>query len=355
MAKLREATDLDRFPPAVRNRNQGGPTMSQRYLRRTRAAAVAATACLLIAAQAQAGKVPPPEISPDFAYPSRTVEVLGSRMHYVEAGAGDPIVFLHGQPTSSYLWRNVMPHLEPLARVIAPDNIGFGKSAKPDIAYTYGDHMRHIEGLIDALALDDITFVVHDWGSAMGFDYAARHPDKVKGIAFMEAIMAPLFPAESYDALPPPLAEFFSTMRDPVKGPELMVEQNYFVEVVLPSFTSRDIDEVAMAVYREPFLDKQSRWAINSWPNQVPIGGEPAEVVEVVANYNRWLMETETPLLFLYASPGALNPPEIADWWVTRARNMETVFIGAGLHYVQEDQPYAIGRAIADWYRRIDR
>ena len=155
--------------------------------------------------------------------------------------------------------------------------------------------------------------------------------------------------------MPKPLADFFSTMRDPEQGPKLMIEENYFVEGVLPGFTSRDIDEVAMNVYREPFVDKLSRKPINQWPNEVPIGGIPANVVETVSNYNAWLLETDTPLLFLYATPGALNPPEIVDWWAARARNMESAYIGAGLHYVQEDQPYAIGRAIADWYRRIDR
>lgn len=315
----------------------------------------AGLAGLFASASAFADKVPPMEVSAEFPYESRYVEVLGSQMHYIDKGEGDPIVFLHGQPTSSYLWRNIMPHLEPHGRIIAPDNIGFGKSDKPDIGYTYAEHIRYIDGFIEALDLNNITFVIHDWGSAFGFDYAARNPDKVKGIAFMEAILAPIFPAKSYETMPPPLAEFFTTMRDPVKGPELMIEQNYFVEGVLPNFVSRDMDAVTMDVYREPFVDKLSRKAINQWPNEIPIGGVPANVVETVANYNEWLLQTDTPLLFLYATPGALNPPEIVDWWADRARNMETVYIGAGLHYVQEDQPYAIGRAIADWYRRIDR
>ena len=211
---------------------------------------LAAFAALSIPAGAQADKVPPPEISAEFPYESRFIEVLGARMHYVDKGEGDPIVFLHGQPTSSYLWRNIMPHLEPYGRVIAPDNIGFGKSDKPDIAYTYADHIQYIDGFIEALELDNITFVIHDWGSAFGFDYAARNPDKVKGIAFMEAVIAPLFPAESYDAMPKPLADFFSTMRDPEQGPKLMIEDNYFVEGVLPNFISRDMDEAAMNVYR---------------------------------------------------------------------------------------------------------
>jgi haloalkane dehalogenase len=170
----------------------------------------------------------------------------------------------------------------------------------------------------------------------------------------MESILAPVMPAESYEALPKPLEDFFRTMRDPIQGPQLMIEENHFVEAILPGFISRDLDQAARDYYRQPFLEKSSRKQINQWPNEMPIGGEPADVAEAVAAYNAWLLETETPLLFLYASPGALNPPELVDWWAERAKNIETVYIGAGLHFVQEDQPYAIGRAISDWYRRLD-
>jgi len=294
------------------------------------------------------------EISADFPYESHYVEVLGSQMHYVDKGEGDPILFLHGQPTSSYLWRNIMPHVEGQGRVVAPDNIGFGKSDQPDLDYTFEDHYRYIESFIEALDLESITLVVHDWGSGLGLHYANLHRDNIKGIVLMESILAPMFPAESYESLPKPLEEFFRTMRDPVKGPQLMIEENYFIEGVLPSFINRDLDSVAHNVYREPFLEKSSRKQINQWPNQVPIGNEPASVATAVTNYNTWLLQTETPILFLYASPGALNPPQVADWWAERARNIETVYIGPGLHFVQEDQPYAIGRAISDWYRRLE-
>ena len=317
-------------------------------------AAVLAIAQLFFTTSAIAQKVPPMEISSEFPYESRFIEILGSQMHYVEKGEGDPILFLHGQPTSSYLWRNIMPHVESQGRVIAVDNIGFGKSDQPDLDYVFADHYRYIEGFIEALDLKNITLVVHDWGSGLGLHYAQQHPENVKGIVLMESIVAPIMPAESYDALPPPLRDFFLTMRDPVKGPELMIEQNYFVEGVLPNFISRDLDSLAHDYYRQPFLEKSSRKQINQWPNEMPIAGSPADVAEVVTAYNAWLLETETPLLFLYASPGALNPPELVDWWVERAKNIETVYIGAGLHFVQEDQPYAIGRAISDWYRRLN-
>jgi haloalkane dehalogenase len=316
-------------------------------------AAVLAIVQLFFATSSFAQKVPPMEISPEFPYESRFVEILGSQMHYVEKGEGDPILFLHGQPTSSYLWRNVMPHVELQGRVIAVDNIGFGKSDQPDLDYVFADHYRYIEGFIETLDLKNITLVVHDWGSGLGLHYARLHPDNVKAIGLMESILGPIMPAESYEALPKQLGDFFRTMRDPVKGPKLMIDENYFVEGVLPGFISRDLDTVAHDYYRQPFLEKSSRKQINQWPNEVPIGGSPADVAELVAAYNAWLLETETPLLFLYASPGALNPPELVDWWAERAKNIETAFIGAGLHYVQEDQPYAIGRAISDWYRRL--
>lgn len=315
-------------------------------------AAALMVAGLAAGAAAAADKYPKPDPSPASAYQAHYVDVLGSKMYYVDKGEGDPIVFLHGQPTSSYLWRNVMPHLEKYGRVIAPDNIGFGRSDQPDIDYRYPTHYRYIEGFIKALDLKNITFVIHDWGSAFGFHYASENPDNVKGIAFMESIVPPVFPAASYDAMRPLLGDFFRTMRNPDIGPKMMIEQNYFVEGVLPGFTNRTLDEEAMTRYREPFLDMSQRKQINQWPNEVPIGGEPADVTAIVEKYVDWIYTTEKPLLFLYARPGALNPPEDVDWLAARARNMETAYIGMGLHYVPEDHPYAIGRAVGDWYRR---
>lgn len=329
------------------------PTEKSRF-RGTKLAAVLGMAQPLCATATLAQKVPPMEISAEFPYESQFIEILGSRMHYVEKGDGDPILFLHGQPTSSYLWRNIMPHVEKQGRVIAVDNIGFGKSDQPDLDYVFEDHYRYIEGFIEALDLKNITLVIHDWGSALGLHYARQHPNNVKGIALMESIVAPLMPAVSYDALPQGLGDFFRMVRDPIQGSKLLIDENYFVEVALPGFISRDLDQVTHDTYRQPFLKKSSRKQLNQWPNEMPIGGSPAGVAEVVAAYNAWLWETETPLLFLYASPGALNPPELVDWWAERAKNIETAFIGAGLHFVQEDQPYAIGRAISDWYRRLN-
>ena len=292
-------------------------------------------------------------ISAEFPYESRYVEVLGSRMHYVEAGEGAPIVLLHGQPTSSYLWRNVIPHLSDRARVIAPDNIGFGKSDRPDIHYSYANHVSYIEGFIEALDLEDVVLVGHDWGSAFALDYAARHPETVRGVVFFEAIVAPVFPAESYEALSPRLRDFFTTLRSE-EGTRLMVEENYFVEKALPDMVMRDLSEAEMEAYREPFRTEEARrQVIVPWPNQIPIANRPAHTTRVVGSYNDWLMSTRVPKLMLYAEPGALNPPEVVAWLVNHVDNIETVYVGEGLHYLQEDQPEAIGRAIADWYRRL--
>ena len=218
----------------------------------------------------------------------------------------------------------------------------------------FGDHYRYIEAFIEKLDLKNITLVVHDWGSGLGLHYACQHPDNVKAIVMMESLIAPLLPAASYEAMPKELGEFFRTLRDPVTGPKLLIDDNHFVEVILPGFTSRDLAQEAHGYYKQPFLEKSSRKQVNQWPNEIPIGGKPATTAKIVADYNAWLLQTETPLLLLYASPGAVNGPSVADWWAKRAKNIETVYIGAGLHYVQEDQPYAIGRAISDWYRRLN-
>ncbi len=298
-------------------------------------------------------KVPPLEVSSEFPYEHKYVTVLGSKMAYVDEGEGDPILFLHGQPTSSYLWRNIMPHLEGQGRLIAPDNIGFGKSDQPRLDYTFGDHYRYFETFVENLDLRNVTLVVHDWGSGLGLHYAAQNPGNVKAIVTMESIIAPLIPAKSYAAMPTDLGNFFRTVRDPESGQKLLIEDNFFIEGALPGFIVRPLSEEAHNVYRAPFPTEQSRIQVNQWPNEMPIGGQPAATDRIVTEYNAFLEETEIPWLYLYATPGALNTPEGADYWSERAKNIETVYIGAGLHYVQEDQPFAIGRAISDFYRRL--
>ncbi len=293
------------------------------------------------------------KISAEFPFESKFVEVLGSKIAYIDEGEGDPILFIHGNPTSSYLWRNIIPYVQPQGRVIALDLIGFGKSDKPDIEYTYADQIKYVEGFIEALDLKNITLVVHDWGSALGFDYASRNENNIKGLAFMEAIMLPAAPY-SYDTMPEFQADFFRTLRDPQKGPELIINQNFFIEEVIPNIgTVRTLTKEEMDAYRAPFLNPESRKPILVWPNEVPIDGEPANVVKVVNNYNEWLLQTDIPKLHLYASPGALNPPEVVDFLTKNLKNYESVYVGEGAHYIQEDNPDAIGKAISEWYEKI--
>jgi len=270
----------------------------------------------------QAAGVPPVDISAEMPYTTQYVEVLGAQMAYVDAGEGAPILFLHGNPTSKYLWRNVMPWLEEEGRVIAPDLIGMGESDKPNIDYTFAEHSEYVDAFIAELGLENITLVVHDWGSGLGFDYAARHPDNIRAIAFMEAIMAPVFPASS-DAMAPDQAEFFQMLRTPGVGEEMILEQNLFVEQILPGNVVRDLTAAEMDVYRAPYPTPEDRTPVLVWPRQIPIDGEPADVVERVNAYNDWLLSSDVPKLHLYAAPGALNPPQVVSFMQQSMSNLQ--------------------------------
>ncbi len=282
-------------------------------------------------------------------YPSRFVDVLGSRMHYVEGGSGDPVLFLHGNPTSSYLWRNVMPHLDGVARCIAPDLIGMGQSDKPDLEYRLVDHVRYVDGFIEALGLENVTLVIHDWGSALGFHYARRHATNVKGIAFMEAIVRPV----AWDEWPRTVRPLFQQFRTPEVGWDLVVNKHVFVEQVLPGAIMRDLTDQEMDAYRAPFIDPPSRKPVWRWPNEIPVDGEPADVVELVGAYAEWLGQSQVPKLLLQFHPGAILRSDLVEWCRANVAALETVDVGPGLHFVQEDRPHEIGQALADWYARL--
>ncbi len=307
-----------------------------------------ATAILPQATMAQQGANPASAISADFPYESRYVEVLGSRMHYVDEGEGDPILFLHGNPTSSYLWRNVIPFVTDDYRAVAVDLIGMGKSDKPDLDYTYQDHKRYLDAFIEALDLRDVTLVIHDWGSVLGFDYAVEHDDNVVGIAFMEAIIPPAFPREE------PMGGALGRYRTEA-GEELILEQNQFVELILPGSVVRGLTDEERAYYRAPYATPESRLPTLQWPRELPAAGEPARNVDVVTRIGGWMRGTDVPMLFFWARPGALNNEAFAEAMVERVENIQTAFVGAGRHYIQEDQPEMIGRTLADWRRRIGR
>ncbi len=280
-------------------------------------------------------------------FPRRRVRVHDREMACVDVGEGPPIVFLHGNPTSSYLWRNVIPHVQHLGRCIAPDLIGMGGSDKlPDPGpgtYTFDTHARHLAGLLDELgATDDVTLVLHDWGSALGFDWAARHPDAVRGIAFTEAIVTPVTWAD----WPDDARAIFQAMRSPA-GESIVLEKNVFVERILPASVQRGLTPEAHVRYRQPFREPADRWPTLEWPRQIPIDGSPPEVVAVVERYGRWLAASAVPKLFLDADPGSIlvgRQREVARGWP--ALTEVTV---PGSHFVPEDSPHEIGRALADW------
>ncbi len=290
-------------------------------------------------------------ISPEERYSKKRLEVLGKQMAYVDEGVGDPIVFLHGNPTSSYLWRNVIPHLEGLGRCIAPDLIGMGDSDKLDSpgpeSYRFVEHRRYLDALLEQLGLtQNVTLVIHDWGSALGFDWANRHREAVKGIAYMEAIVMPL----SWDQWPEDATSIFRAFRSP-EGESMVLEKNVFVEQVLPRSVARKLSDVEMEVYRRPFREAgESRRPTLTWPRQIPIEGEPEDVVEIVKAYADWLSSSqsqELPKLFINANPGAILRGEARDF--CRSWPNTTEVSVDGIHFVQEDSPDEIGRAIAQW------
>lgn len=305
-----------------------------------------------VAEGVKALKLPPAEVTELMAIPRKTVEVNGQAISYLEIGGGEPVVFLHGNPTSSYLWRNVMPLIADSARAIAPDLIGMGASAKPDIAYTFADHYGYVAGFIDALGLDRVTLVGHDWGAALAWEYARLNPERVARLAFMEGVLPPGLPASSFDAMGEVAGPMFRAFKDPVQGVKMVIDENFFVEKVLPGFVIRPLGETAMAAYRAPFAKPEHRKPVLAWPRQVPIAGEPVEMVETLAAIEEFMAETKMPVLLIYAEPGALVPPSAVPWYVEKIADVETAFVGQGFHFVQEDQPVAIGRAIADWIRR---
>ena len=293
-------------------------------------------------------------MSSDMPPVKRRQEVLGQTMAYVEVGAGDPIVFLHGNPTSSYLWRNVIPYMRDVGRCIAPDLIGMGDSSKlPEsgpASYTFVEHRRYLDALLDGLGVQErVTFVVHDWGSALGFDWANRHRDGVKGVAYLEALVRPSTWAE----FPSEARPMFEALRSPA-GEAMVLEQNVFVERALPGSVLRQLTEEEMAEYRRPYVEPgESRRPTLTWPRQIPIDGEPADVDAIVRSYSQWLSTSQIPKLFIKGEPGAvLGSGPGVDF--CRSWPQQTEVTVAGIHYLQEDSPDAIGQTVADWLRSLE-
>lgn len=287
------------------------------------------------------------------AHPCKYVEVMGKQMAFVELGDpnGRPIVFQHGNPTSSYLWRNIMPHAAALGRCIAIDLIGMGNSEKladsgPQ-SYSYNEQNTYFRAALEALDIKrDIVFIIHDWGSALGFHYAADYPDRVSGICYMEGIVRPI---PSFDDWPEDARNIFQAFRSPA-GEEVVLEKNIFVERVLPGSIMRNLSDEEMAVYRAPYMQAgEDRRPTLSWPRQIPIGGEPADVIAIVQSYADAMAQSPIPKLFINAEPGSILTGAARDFCRTWPNQREVTV--SGLHFIQEDSPHEIGAALADWLR----
>ena len=291
-------------------------------------------------------------INSEMRYEKRRATVHGRSMAYIEVGQGDPIVFLHGNPTSSYLWRNVIPHLANSGRCIAPDLIGMGDSEKLDPGgadrYRFVEHRQYLDTLLDNLDVKrSVVLVVHDWGSALGFDWASRHRGAIKGIAYMEALVRPL----TWDEWPDAARLIFQALRSEA-GEEMILRKNVFVELILPASILRTLSAAEMSVYRRPYEEPgESRRPTLTWPRQIPIDGEPRDVSEIMEEYGRWLEKSHVPKLFVNADPGAILVGAQREF--CRSWPNQTEVTVSGSHFIQEDSPDEIGKAIAEWHRTL--
>lgn len=296
------------------------------------------------------------EISADFPFESKFINVLGSKMHYVDEYADKgqtgelTFLFLHGNPTSSYLWRNIIPYVKTHGRAVAPDLIGMGKSDKPVLGYTFQDHSRYLEEFIRLLDLKNVVLVVHDWGSALGFHYASRHEDNIKGIVFMEALTKPMLwkDANFMERM------LFNRMRNEKKGHKMIAENNFFLKNILFKFaTIRKFSDQEKAYYNAPYPTVESRKPIRVWPQEIPIDGTPRRNFEMASAYSKWLRSTRKPMLMLYASPGMIIKKKEVKQMAMEFQNLKQVHVGKGRHYIQEDHPHEIGTAIDHWTKSL--
>lgn len=288
------------------------------------------------------------QISRIDAHRRKRIQVLDTEMSYVDVGEGDPIVFLHGNPTSSYLWRNIIPFLTGEGRCLAPDLVGMGQSGKsPRSAYRFRDHVRYLDAWFDALNLTkNAVLVLHDWGSALGFHRAYRHPAQVQAVAYMEAIVQP----RRWEDFPNGRDAMFRAVRSD-KGEKMALDENFFVEQLLPKSIRRELTAEEMDAYRAPYNDRESRLTTLVWARELPIDGEPEDVTLMVQNYGDWLAKSTVPKLFIAAEPGALLVGRVRDFCRTWPNQQETTV--EGIHYIQEDAPAEIGRALQAFVHHV--
>jgi haloalkane dehalogenase len=289
-------------------------------------------------------------ISATDPYPRRRIRTLDTEISYVDEGQGDPIVFLHGNPTSSYLWRNIIPFAGERGRCLAPDLVGMGQSGKsPTQAYRFLDHARYLDAWFDALHLNrNIILVLHDWGSALGFYRAFRHPDQIQAIVYMEAIVQP----RRWEDFPSGRDAMFRALRSE-QGEHLVLDDNFFIEVVLPRSIVRTLSDEEMAAYRSPFRDRDDRLPTLFWPRELPIDGAPADVVKIVESYGEWLAGSDLPKLFINADPGAQIVGRMRDFCRSWPNQREITV--PGIHFIQEDSPDQIGAAIREFVGSLRR
>lgn len=313
--------------------------MKRRTFLQTSAAAVAVTAL-----------APMPSLAMPFE--KKRASVLGQQLAYIDEGEGRPVVFLHGNPASSYLWRNIIPYVTDGHRAIAPDLMGMGDSDKPAMANTYQESAEYLHAFLDSLDLKDAILVIHDWGSALGWHYARTRPDRIAAVAFMEAMAPPFMPIDDINVLPPELVQFMTGIRTPGVGEQMILEQNLFLDAFM-RHDGAGMSEEVMAEYNRPYPTPASRQIILDWPREIPMGGSPSDVHEIVQANSDFVAESTFPKLMFHVSPGAVIPMEAAAWIKANLTNIEAIYLGDGGHFIQEQYPDELGKGLADWLSRV--
>ena len=294
-----------------------------------------------------------PSLSFASGYEKKTANVLGHKMAYIDEGEGRPVVFLHGNPTSSYLWRNIIPYVSKTHRAIAPDLIGMGDSDKIDMTHTYWESANHLHTFLDQLDLHDAILVIHDWGSGLGWHYARTRPHRIAGICFMEAMVPPVIPFANYEQLGP-FEDFLRTINTEGAGEKMIMEDNFFLDQFLKHGSPKGaLSEAVMAEYNRYYPTAESRKILLDWPREIPVGGSPADVHAVAQANSDWLLTTSFPKLMFHVDPGAIIPMQVAEALKGMLTNLETVYLGQGGHFLQEDYPDEIGHGLADWLTRV--
>ena len=289
-------------------------------------------------------------ISAEFPFESKYLKVNGSKIHYIEEGEGDPILFLHGNPASNYLWRNIIPYVGKQARCIAPDLIGMGKSSKPDINYGFQDSYDYLDSFIKQLGLKNVTLILHDWGSGLGFHYANTHQENIKAIVFMEA----MYDAPSISDMPFSLKIALKMIRNPIFGKLMVLRANIFIKKMLPNTISRKLNKDEKNYYSAPYPNAKSRKPLLAWAMNVPFKyGKTTSATAAIKSWAKWLAKSDIPKLCFYASPGIIMKQKDIEVIKNTFKNTEIVYLGPGLHFIQEDYPHEIGNAISKWYDKI--